>query len=928
MRCLNCHTNGIPANTQYCTNCGVYLPSLLHNVLQEGTLLKANTYRIEYALGRGGFGITYLASHIDLEQPVAIKEYYPQELAHRHNTNGSLTVPQNKSEIYERWLTRFLREGRILAKLNHPNLVRVQDLFRERGTAYLVMELLSGQTLTQELNSKPEQKLAPQRVTEIMTALVSALAQTHEMGVYHLDLKPDNILLTPEGRLVLIDFGAAKQESGTLKQAQSTRAYTADYAPPELIGNQEIGPESDIFELGMMLHEMLTSLRPPPALSRLMGESWQPQLAQPWQDLVTSALQLQKNERPHTVTDWWQKVENFPNFPNSNSVIDLRGHFILPQLQGQGMVQRFGHGLIQNVTLLNQEIAVVCASYGVMLFNINNGELFWEIDCPTDFSAVSADGRFLALTRHQNIYLWSVVTPTPIVRKLQVFTDLVTSVAFSSDNQILASGSSDNTILLWNTETGEPTQKLEDHQESIVSLAFSPDNQFLASGSFEKIILWDISTGQKLREFPGHAGINWCIAFSPDNRLLTSVSQSNTIYLWEISTGIQSQYLAIARRKPDLTGFPLLNYVDVKSITFSPNGQLLAFGSSDDTVELWEIATDKQPQILGEHTNSVRNVTFSPDGKLLGSGSWDKTVRFWDITTGTQQNSFEVGTNEVTSIAFSPDNQFFAIAREDEDKPLLLWNVMSGEKSPVFLEDICVLSRIAFSPNNQVFAGTSYDSILLWNKTTGKLLKELSDDTETIWSIAFSPDSQLLASGCHDQTIRLWNLATGQQLETFPVFTDEVYSVTFSPDGKVLASGSGDAIVQLWDVNTGQLIRVLEGHISRVNSVAFSPDGKVLASGSWDETVRLWDVNTGQLIQVLEGHTNTVESITFSPDGKVLASGSSDETVRLWDVHTGQLIRVLEGHTNEVNNVIFSPNSQLIASADEVGVVRLWQYNL
>ncbi|MCT7963843.1 protein kinase, partial [Laspinema sp. D1] len=501
MRCLNCHAEGISSTNQYCPKCGAHLPALQQNLLPEQTRLKADTYQIEYALGRGGFGITYRGYHIGLEQPVAIKEYYPQELAHRHSNNGGLTVPQNKTEMYQRWLTRFLREGRILAKLNHPSLVRVQDLFEERNTAYLVMELLSGKTLGQELDEQPGKKLDPQRVREIITPLVSALAATHQAGVYHLDLKPDNILLTPEGRIVLIDFGAAKQESAAIGPTRSTRAFTPDYAPPELIGNQAIGPESDIFELGMLLHQMLTGTLPPPALSRLMGEPWEPQLEEPWQSLVASALPLQKNQRPNNISEWWKTAASQANssgnmrsakqplpkpqvpppilkpLPTSASgpgkgAVDLRGYFILPELQAQGMVRRLGRGKIKNVLLLNQELAVVCACGGAALFNLSSGEPLWEIDCPADSGTVSLDGKLLALGWEQAIYLWDLTTGQ-FLRQLKGHTDSVRSVAFSPDGKFLASGSVDNTVRLWDTATGRELRQLCAHTSSVTSVAFS-----------------------------------------------------------------------------------------------------------------------------------------------------------------------------------------------------------------------------------------------------------------------------------------------------------------------------------------------------------------------------------------------------------------------------------------------------------------------
>jgi serine/threonine protein kinase len=269
----------------------------MREVLPPDTLLEGK-YRIDYALGRGGFGITYRAMHVKLEQLVAVKEFYPQEYAHREGTTGRLTVAKTQQDPYQRGLNRFLKEGKILAKLDYTNVVRVRDFFEERDTAYLVMELLSGHSLRDELNEQPGKRLPPKRVVSVMEALVEALAAVHQQGIYHLDLKPDNALLTSKGRVVLVDFGAAKQGLGS----KSTQAYTQGYAPLELLTGEDFGPQSDIFELGVMVYEMLTG-----ELPRWFKQNWKPSaLEEPWGSLVASALKLRKEERPHSVRAWWQ----------------------------------------------------------------------------------------------------------------------------------------------------------------------------------------------------------------------------------------------------------------------------------------------------------------------------------------------------------------------------------------------------------------------------------------------------------------------------------------------------------------------------------------------------------------------------------------------------------------------------------------------
>ncbi len=258
--------------------------------------------------------MTYRGHHTLLEQLVAIKEFFPQTCAVRNPTTGGFTIPRNQGDVYQRGKQRFLKEGKILARLRHPHVVGVTDLFEENDTAYLVMELVSGRSLRTELDSQPGRKLSPERVREIGGQLVEALAAVHQEGIFHLDVKPDNVLLAPEGKSVLVDFGSAKQAVGTILAGSggrpSTRTFTEGYAAPEVVAGGKVGVESDIFELGMMLHELLVGELPPNAMMRSLGQqNWQPVgLESPWRELLGAALAYQKEDRPKDVKEWWRMV--------------------------------------------------------------------------------------------------------------------------------------------------------------------------------------------------------------------------------------------------------------------------------------------------------------------------------------------------------------------------------------------------------------------------------------------------------------------------------------------------------------------------------------------------------------------------------------------------------------------------------------------
>ncbi|CAD8191712.1 unnamed protein product [Paramecium pentaurelia] len=296
---------------------------------------------------------------------------------------------------------------------------------------------------------------------------------------------------------------------------------------------------------------------------------------------------------------------------------------------------------------------------------------------------------------------------------------------------------------------------------------------------------------------------------------------------------------------------------------------------------------------LNGHTSSVKQICFSPDGNILASGSDDKSIRLWDVKTGQQKAQLYGHRYKVNSVCFSPDGNTLASGSNDNSIQQKKISKFVGYKLPVY--------SIRFSPNGNIIASCIWDeTIRLWDVKTGLLKVQLDGHTDHVYSVYFSPDGNTLASGSDDNSIRLWDVKTGQQKAQLDGHDGCVNSVCFSPDGNKLASGSTDNSIRLWDLNTGQQKVQFIGHTGTVYSVYFSPDGKTLASGSDDNSIRLWDVKTGQQKAKLDGHTGTVYSVCFSPDGNKLASGSYDKSVCLWDVTTALEILFQDNSNNEI----------------------------
>ena len=562
-------------------------------------------------------------------------------------------------------------------------------------------------------------------------------------------------------------------------------------------------------------------------------------------------------------------------------------------------------------------LAVGSSSGEIRLWQVTGAQPYAILSGHTQFVwavAFSPAGDLLASgSEDQTIRLWDLRAPGQTRQTLRGHSGTVRAVAFSPDGQLLASASDDQTIRLWDVTSGQLRATLAGHTSRIWSVTFSPGGELLASASDDQTVrLWESATGQLRHIFHGHSGTVRAVVFSPDGQTLTSGGDDQTIRLWAVRSG---------QAGPVLTGHA--NYV--LSLAFSPDGRTLASSSADQTVRLWEAQTGQARHTLAGHTSMIWSVAFSPDGRTVASGSGDQTVRLWEATSGQLLSILQGYMNRGSALAFSPDGQ--TLASGSSDQRVRLWDISSGHLRHTLAGHSNWVWSVTFSPDGELLASSSADrTIRLWDAVSGQLRRTLVGHSDRVRSAAFSPDGELLASGSDDQTVRLWEAATGYLRHTLTGHSNWVWAVAFSPDGRTLASSSHDQTIRLWDVASGQPRTTLEGHTNRIWGIAVSPDGELLASGSDDQTIRLWDLTAGgQLRHTLTGHDSEIWTVAFSPDGHLLASGSGDQTIRLWDLADGcQPLAILTGHTNWVLSVTFSPDGQTLASSSVDETIKLW----
>lgn len=785
-------------------------------------------FRLIRHVATGGMGEVWEAVQPSLRRRIAVKRL-------RRDIAEDRTRAQEAGVLAR----LFRREALATAQLQHPNIVPIHELgVDERGNPVLVMKLVRGRPWAQEIAADAAMPRAEffAKHLRILVDVAQAVAFAHSKGILHRDLKPSQVMIGEFGEVMVMDWGLAmpfrKSSEGTAPENAEIRwligsvegpSGTPAFMAPEQTGPPpgNIGPWTDVFQLGGLLYYLLTGTPPHDAKDRTLAlEQARLCVVQPpakrapgmvvpdeLSTIAMRAMTAAPNQRYQSVPQFIQAVEEYQS--------------------GAGK-RRESESIVQRVeeTLRRGETAY--SDLAEMLVSLARAEGLWRGNPRVRPLITEIRERYVRLAVANNDLTLAEVQASQI------------------DDEGL------RTRLLEEVAVGKERARRVASERAVA-----------IAGALALLVLLILGTLQYTRA-------QLSARQAAEAAELAATRQRDAAEKEQYFFGIRHADNSLREGRIDRAFDTLLNGVPER-LRGREWGIVMAKHCRDDML-LWK---------GGDQTDAY-NVSFSPDGSRIATGHRGGIVKLWNAGTGAPIYSRKLGSRGLWETRFSPDGTRIAVSLTDGFACLLdaasgdvLTTITGHQGAPP------IMRGIAFSPDGKRLATTGSDGVLrVWDAETGAELGNLALGNYT-YDVDFSPDGSLLAVSMTGRgQAALVDAATMLKVRDLGGHEKSIYNIAFSPDGKRVATASLDQYVRVFDVAAGETLFTILHRETFPNAVAFSPDGTRIVTGADDGGCRLWDAKDGQFLSTLRGGPETY-SVAFSPDGTRVAS-ASPSVIRVW----------------------------------------------
>lgn len=933
-------------------------------------------YELLGEIARGGMGVVYRARQVALDRPVALKVILSAHAASRE------------------FAERFRVEARSAAGLDHPNIVPIYEIGEREGEPFFSMKLVEGETLAEccaRAWKGGDRGPDAQRIRQF-ASLVAGIARgvhyAHERGVLHRDIKPNNVLLDGDDTPYLTDFGLAKaiEADGGVTRTWALLGTPAYMAPEQARGEaRSLTIAVDVYGLGAVLYELLTG-RPPfsggtsvETMRQVVDEEPRPPgRLNPAldRDLETICLKcLEKAPRARYPTaaaladdlDRWlrhQPIAARPSTPTERFRKWVRRRPGMALAAASALLAMGAVMVVSTVAAIRTHSARMAAEEANRRLRHHVRDLEWQQ--AEELAAAGQTGESLA-------YLARLVrsSPDPTVPASRILSMLslrsfpiphggplrherrVPDLDFSPDGTLLATGSLDGTVGLWDVERSQPAGRLE-HPGPVQIVRFHPGGgTVLGVCRTGTSHLWDLASQTVRREFPSTTLGPPMVEFSPDGRWLAQRTGLNRFTVFEVESG-------------DPVLGPVEEASVVRSLSFDPGGDRLLVATYDGSIRRYEVSSGRRlepgwrlrepvpvarylpgggeilaagsgrmliwnrkegsPDRLGLEIRTgayeVIHCLISPDGTRVVSLPYLESPRLWEVASGRSLGD-PMGPNGIVAIGdFSPDGR--RIVTGTTDGVAQVWDGWDARPVLEPMQHAGAITRVRFSPDGRRVASASDDGTAqIWNVGMGRPRLQQFTGLRRLREILFSPDGRWVYVSSGTNLLRRV-AATGEPAGPAMAHDKDIFMGAISPDGRTLATITYDRAAHLWDAGTFRKLAPPLAHEDDLTWVEFSPDSRLVVTTSDDRTARVWDAATGHPVTPPLPHEGVPLTSAFHPSAQRLVTGGMDGSLRGWGARDGALLFETEGHRSRIWKVRISPDGRLVATASGDRTVRLW----
>ena len=915
-------------------------------------------YEVKAVHTGGGMGLVYRVHHTGWNLDLAVK-------SPRQDYFKTQEQKDNFVRECETWIDLGL----------HPNTVSCFYVRTLGDIPRVFAEYVEGGNLSDWIKSRKlyegGHKKALERILDIAIQFAWGLHYAHEKGLIHQDVKPANVMMTPDGTAKVTDFGLTKARGMTGERdaavpgksvLASVGGMTPAYCSPEqarATAESKVGVtpvkltrRTDIWSWGLSVFEMFTgevTWQTGQAAAEVL-ESYlemgamdevRPQMPEDLVHLLKHCFQPKPDDRPKDMQEIVFKLQDaYKQITGSEYT---REEPKAADLLADGLNNK----ALSYLDLGRKDDAIKCwqkaleinqthleATYNLSLIQWRTGK-------------IADDVVLLRLDNCGN-------SPSTDREKLAELKSFIYAERMDLEGakEVLQEFSGRYHTLFAGKDSGEIgwVRTLEGHTDKVTSVALTPDGRHAVSSSHDKTLrVWEIATGRCIRILEGHEGPVNSVTLTTDGRFAVSRSGDGTLRVWEIASGRCVRTLEMTSSFSD---------------AITPDGRHVVSGSMDKTLRVWELASGRCVQTLEGDTKRVQSIVLSPDGRHAISGRKDRTVRVWELATGRCVCSMEGHYSSVQSVALTPDGRH--VVSGSMDKTLRVWELAKGQCIRTLEGHSKMVASVALTPDGRFAVSRSMDETLrVWELASGRCIRTLKKHTDMVISLALSPNSGYVVLGHSGKTLRVWNITSdrlyvAELMLSLPkgfkeikkeedtleqavnqasaLFGETQYNNSFSilyEAWKETGFKDNDSVKKLYSrlLEKGKIKGLkfsfqkdlLIGHTDKVTSVALTPDGRHAVSSSHDKALRVWEIATGRCIRILEGHKGAVNSVTITPDGRHVVSGSDDSTLLVWELATGRCISTMTGHKIRVSSVCITPDGRHVVSGSYDKTLRVWE---